>query len=248
MVISRCYAKQAALLTVVAFSACTPQSVAPTRSPSPAAILPVNPIYAGRATAFDVNATFAESMNESFTVQRSIGDSGTLGPTGEAHSFGPAPIDFAAGDPSRATLPHLIVARLASASVSIVDHAATGSASLSDVCIFSRPEANSPCALALATASSGTTVDCVGRHSAESSVTGLKIFGAEVPVTGSPNQRFTSSTQYGHATGTINFREFDSSTNTMRAASVTATFNFPTGFQVVLGTIVVASATSACAA
>jgi hypothetical protein len=248
MVLSRSYAKQAALLTVVAFSACTPQSVAPSRSPSPAAILPVNPIYAGRAMAFDVNATFAESMNESFTVQRSIGDSGNLGPTGEAHSFGPASIDFAAGDPSRATLPHLIVARIASASASTVDHAATASSSLSDVCIFSRPEANSPCVLALVSASSATRVDCAGRHSAESSVAGLRIFGTEVPVTGSPNQRFTSSTQYGHATGTINFREFDSSTNTMRAASVTATFNFPTGFQVVLGTIVVASSTSACAA
>jgi len=248
MVRSRRYAKQAALLTVVAFAACTPQSVAPSRLPSPAAILPVNPIYAGRAMAFDVNATFAESMNESFTVQRSIGDSGTLGPTGEAHSFGPAPIDFAAGDPSRATLPHLIVARVASASVSIVDHAATGSSSLSDLCIFSRPEANSPCVLALAAASSATRVDCAGRHSAESSIAGLKIFGTDVPVTGSPNQRFTSSTQYGHATGTINSREFDSTTNTMRATAMTATFNFPTGFQVVLGTIVVASSTSACAA
>jgi hypothetical protein len=140
------------------------------------------------------------------------------------------------------------VARIASASASTVDHAATASSSLSDVCIFSRPEANSPCVLALVSASSATRVDCAGRHSAESSVAGLRIFGTEVPVTGSPNQRFTSSTQYGHATGTINFREFDSSTNTMRAASVTATFNFPTGFQVVLGTIVVASSTSACAA
>jgi hypothetical protein len=240
--------RQAAVLAYVALSACTPQSVAPSRSPSSAAILPVNPIYAGRAMAFDVNATFAESMNESFTVQRSVGDSGTLGPTGEAHSFGPAPIDFAAGDPSRATLAHLIVARVASASVSIVDHTATASSSLFDVCIFSRPEANSPCVLALVSASSATRADCAGRHSAESSIMGLKIFGTEVPVTGSPNQRFTSSTQYGHATGTINFRAFDSSTNTMRAASVTATFNFPTGFQVVLGTIVVASATSACAA
>ncbi len=69
MVISRSYAKQAALLAVVALSACTPQSAALSRSPSPAAILPVNPIYAGRAMAFDVNATFSESMNESFTVQ-----------------------------------------------------------------------------------------------------------------------------------------------------------------------------------
>jgi hypothetical protein len=248
MVRSRRYAQQAALLTVVAFAACTPQSVAPSRSPSPAAILPVNPIYAGRATAFEVNATFSESMNESFTVQRGIGDSGNLGPTGEPHSFGPAPIDFAAGDPPRAMLPHLIVARIASASASTMDHTATASSSLSDVCIFSRPEANSPCVLAITAASSSTRADCAGRHSAESSIMGLKIFGTEVPVTGSPNQRFTSSTQYGHATGTINFREFDSSTNTVRAASVTATFNFPTGFQVVLGTIVVASSTSACAA
>jgi hypothetical protein len=245
---SRTRVRQAAVLAYVALSACTPQSVAPSRSPSSAAILPVNPIYAGRAMAFDVNATFAESMNESFTVQRSVGDSGTLGPTGEAHSFGPAPIDFAAGDPSRATLPHLIVARLASATASTVDHTATASSSLSEVCIFSRPEANSPCVLALAAASSATRVDCAGRHSAESSVTDLKIFGTAVPVTGSANQHFTSSTQYGHATGTINFRAFDSSTNTMRVASVTATFNFPTGFQVALGTIVVATSTSACAA
>src|SRR3989442_14147845 len=199
MVISRSYAKQAAVLTVVAFSACTPQSVAPTRSPSPAAILPVNPIYAGRAMAFDVNATFAESMNESFTVQRSIGDSGTLGPTGEAHSFGPAPVDFAAGDPSRATLPHLIVARVASASASTEDHTATASSSLFDGCIFSRPEANSPCVLALAAASRAAHADCAGRHSAESSITGLQIFGTQVPVTGSANQHFTSSNQYGHA-------------------------------------------------
>jgi hypothetical protein len=247
MVISRSYAKQAAVLTVVAFSPCT-QSVAPSRSPSSAAILPVNPIYAGRATAFDVNATFSESMNEWFTVQRSIGDSGNLGPTGEAHSFGPASIDFAAGDPSRAMLPHLIVARVASATGSTVDHTATASSSLSEVCIFSRPEANSPCVLALAAASSATRVDCAGRHSAESSITDLRIFGTEVPVTGSANQHFTSSTQYGHASGTVNFRQFDSSTNTMRAASVMATFNFPTGFQVVVGTIVVASSTSACAA
>jgi hypothetical protein len=136
MVISRAYAKQATLLALVAFSACTPQSVAPSHSPSRAAIVPVNPIYAGRAMDFDVNATFAESMNESFTVQRSIGDSGNLGPTGEAHSFGPAPIDFAAGEASRATLPHLIVARVASASASTVDHAATASSSLS-ACAFS---------------------------------------------------------------------------------------------------------------
>ncbi|TMD09475.1 MAG: hypothetical protein E6J01_01620 [Chloroflexi bacterium] len=187
-------------------------------------------------------------MNESFTVQRSIGDSGNLGPTGEAHSFGPAPVDFAAGDPSRATLPHLIVARVASASASTEDHTATASSSLFDVCIFSRPEANSPCVLALAAASSAAHADCAGRHSAESSITGLKIFGTEVPVTGSADQHFTSSTQYGHASGTINFRQFDSSTNTMRAAGVTATFNFPTGFQVVLGTIVIASSTSACTA
>ncbi len=208
----------------------------------------MNPIYSGRALAFDVNANFAESMNEWFAVQRTIGDSGELGPTGEPHSFGPAPIDFAAGDPSRATLPHLIVARVASASASTEDHTATASSSLFDVCVFSRPEANSPCVLALAAASSATRVDCAGRHSAESSITDLKIFGTEVPVTGSANQRFTSSTQYGHASGTINFRQFDSLTNTMRAASVTATFNFPTGFQVVLGTIVVANSTSACAA
>ncbi len=245
---SRTRVRQAAVLAFVAFSACTPQSVTPSHSPSPAAILPVNPIYAGRATAFDVNATFAESMNESFTVQRSIGDSGNLGPTGEAHFFGPAPVDFAAGDPSRATLAHLIVARVASASASTEDHTATASSSLFDVCIFSRPEANSPCVLALAAASSAARVDCAGRHAAQSSITDLKIFGTEVPVTGSANQHFTSSTQYGHATGTINFRQFDSSTNTMRAAGVTATFNFPTGFQVVLGTIVIASSTSACTA
>ena len=245
---SRSYVKQAALLTAVAFSACTPQSVAPSHSPSRAAIVPLNPIYSGRALAFDVNAIFAETMNESFTVQRSIGDSGELSPTGEPHSFGPAPIDFAGGDPSRATLPHLIVARVALANASIVDHTATASSRLSDVCIFSRPEANSPCVLALAAASSATRVDCAGGHSDESSITDLRIFGTEVPVTGSANQHFTSSTQYGHASGTINFRQFDPSTNTIRAASVTATFNFPTGFQVVVGTIVVASSASACAA
>lgn len=244
---SRRSVRQAALLALVAFSACTPQSVAPSHSPSPAAIVPVNPIYSGRALVFDVNAIFAESMNESFAVQRSIGDSGELFPTGEPQSFGPAPIDFAAGEASRATVPHLIVARSASASTSTVDHTATASSSLSDVCIFSRPEANSPCVLALAAASSATRVDCVGRHSAESSITGFKIFGTDVPVTGSANQHFTSSTQYGHATGIINLREFDSSTNTIRAASVTATFNFPTGFQVAVGTIVVASSTSVCA-
>ncbi len=245
---SRTRVRQAAVLAFVVLSACTPQSVTPSHSPSPAAIAPLNPIYSGRALAFDVNANFAESMNEWFAVQRTIGDSGELGPTGEPHSFGPAPIDFAAGDQSRATLPHLIVARVASASASTEDHTATASSSLFDVCIFSRPEANSPCVLALAAGSSATRVDCAGRHSAESSITDLKIFGTEVPVTGSANQRFTSSTQYGHATGTINFRQFDSSTNTMRAASVTATFNFPTGFQVVVGTIMVASSTSACAA
>jgi hypothetical protein len=229
-------------------SACTPQSVTPSHSPSHAAIAPLNPIYSGRALAFDVNALFAESMNESFTVQRSIGDSGELFPTGEPHTFGPAAIDFAAGDPSRAMLPHLIVARVASASASTTDQTASASSSLFDVCIFSRPEANSPCVLALAAASSVTRADCVGRHSADSSVTGLKIFGTEVPITGSANQHFSSSTQYGHATGIVNFRQFDSATNTMRAASLTATFNFPTGFQVVVGTIVVAASTSACAA
>src|SRR5207245_10558955 len=242
---SRPRVRQAAVLAFVAFSACTPKCVTPSHSPSPAAILPDNLIYAGRATAFDVNATFAESMNESFTVQRSIGDSGNLGPTGEAHSFGPAPVDFAAGDASRAPLPHLIVARVASASACTEDHPATASSSLFDVCIFSRPEANSPCVLALAAASSAAHADCAGRHSAESSITGLRIFGTEVPVTGSADQHSTSSTQYGPASGTINFRPFDSSTNTMRAAGVTATFNFPTGFQVVLGTIVIASSTSA---
>jgi hypothetical protein len=239
--------QRVAVLALVAVSACTPQSVTPSHSPSRPAIAPVNPIYSGRALAFDVNAIFAESMNESFTVQRSIGDSGELFPMGEPRSFGPAPIDFAAGDPSRATLPHLIVARVASASASTADHTTTASSSLSDVCIFSRPEANSPCVLALATASTATRVDCAGGHSPESAVTSLKIFGNEVPVTGSVNQHFTSSTQYGHASGTINFRQFDSATNTLRAASVTATFNFPTGFQVVVGTIVVASSTSACA-
>ena len=239
---------QAAVLAFVVLAACTPQSVTPSHSPSPAAIAPLNPVYSGRALAFDVDANFAESMNEWFAVQRTIGDSGELGPTGEPHSFGPAPIDFAAGDPSRATLPHLIVARVASASASTEDHSAAASSSLFDVCIFSRPEANSPCVLAVASASSAARADCAGRHSAESSITVLNIFGTEVPVTGSANQHFTSSTQYGHASGTINYRQFDSLTNTMRAASVTATFNFPTRFQVVVGTIVVASSTSACTA
>ena len=245
---SRTGVRQAAVLAFVVVSACRSQSVTPSHSPSPAAIAPQNPVYSGRALAFDVNANFAESMNESFTVQRTIGDSGELGPTGEPHSFGPAPIDFAGGDPSPPTLPHLVVARVASASAATEDHSATASSSLFDVCIFSRPEANSPCVLALAAASSAARVDCAGRHAAESSITDLKIFGTEVPVTGSANQHFTSSTQYGHASGTINFRQFDSSTNTMRVASVTTTFNFPTGFQVVVGTIVVASSTTACTA
>src|SRR5260370_10580419 len=172
---SRTRVRQAAVLAFVAFSACTPQSVTPSHSPSPAAITPLNPVYSGRALAFDINANFAESMNEWFAVQRPIGDSGELGPTGEPHSFGPAAIDFAAGDPSRATLPHLIVTRVASASASTEDHTPTASSSLFDVCIFSRPEANSPCVLALAAASSPARVDFAGRHAAQSSVTHLTI-------------------------------------------------------------------------
>lgn len=195
--------------------------------------------------AFDVNAIFAESMNNSYRVQQSIGDSGALQLTGEKLTFGPAPIDFAA--PAITPLPHVVIASVSWASVSGADGIASASSTVSNVCIFLRSEVTPSCALALSTASSSIRTDCAGRHTAESSISGLTIFGNQVGVTGAPNQHFTSTTQYGRATGTINYRSFDALTNTGRAAGLVATFNFPTGFQVINGTIVVASSTSSCA-